>query len=265
MIANLFAMLIVYLLLRFYLPLDKLVLVIIKGNKKKEEVKEIEECPEDSEDAEPIEEEKEEPKNDDVFTKSVLRSLLYSLFFIIPFALSFIIIIKEKWAQGFIIILAMFIINFICNLLVGFINIKSKKIFGFITDIVLHILVMYFLFTKLDFNMKIVEYSNILEYILVFAFLIKPCGVFVQLLQKDLLDVDEKMFSLDGIIGLFERIIVGILMAANAVLAIPFLLAVIVFIKFKDLSDVELRNKFLLDMVTNVTIPIVGFLLLTMF
>lgn len=235
MSAVFFAMLIVYLILRYYVPMDKIVGKLLGKQSN---------ASDPQEGTSPIV---------SIEKPCFIKSFLIAIFFTLPFFL--LLFVVQTWWHAMIFIGVVFIINLSTNMIVSGMRAKCKIIYGVIYDLVIHLSAMYIFYILTPFKADVSIYSQFWELIALLLFIGKPCSVIVNELNFELFGYSIETLSLESILGVLLRIVIVLLIDFRQFLAIPFLLAVIVALRFKDLQDETSRNRVIFEILANFALP----------
>lgn len=160
---------------------------------------------------------------------------LHILLYCTPFFFSFFLL---RWYWCLLVIAISLVSHLIIDLFTCWLRKHTKRIFAFLLDQCLHIIMLFVFYKTLPFDSTVIlEYEKIIYGITIVSLLIKPSIIIVDLIMYDVFDAkkdsDEistglviSKFDVGAIIGVFERIIVLVLSIFNAITAVAIIITV---------------------------------------
>lgn len=182
------------------------------------------------------------------------------MLYVIPF---FALFFLTSWQNVLIILSSLFITHGIIDALSCYTYKKTKQTLVFILDQFLHICVLFLIYTKFTFNSLSEEYSIVVRCAFTILILVVPCSIFINKLFEDLYPetVEEKIFDIGSMIGIFERFLVVIFSYFENFAAIAIIITVKTWARTNDLKETEFRNKYLLGTLASLVLALITFII----
>ena len=186
---------------------------------------------------------------------------IHSLLYVIPFLLLFFVI---EWHWCLLIIGICLTSHWIIDLFTCWFKRKTKKIFAFLLDQAIHILILFAVYKFFDFNLNIIlGHESIIYGLTIILFLIKPSIVIVNHIFNDVFEgediKDDGKFDVGAIIGVFERIIILVLSIFNAITAVAIIITVKTWARSNDIKIKEgFGNKYLVGTLVSISLALIA-------
>ena len=189
--------------------------------------------------------------------KRLLQAFLYTVPFLLLFGMA-------DPMKVLTVIAALPLFHYALDTVSCFLRKKLNGTLVFITDQCLHAVMLFAVYTVIDFRTDVFRYEFAIKIIFAALFLTVPSAAFISELFSDLFSDTEqgKLFDVGSIIGILERILVFIFACFEDFAAIAIIITVKTWARSSDLKDkIDFRNKYLLGTLASLVLALIPFLI----
>ena len=191
----------------------------------------------------------------------------HALLYWLPFFLCFFLL---QWNWCLLVLPVTFVSHWVIDFFTCWLRKHTKRIFAFLLNQFLHIIILFIFFKILPFDSTFVlNYEKVIYGVTIIFFLIKPSIIIVDLIIYDIFDdtkvnlpngLKDSKFDVGAIIGVFERIITLVLSIFNAITAVAIIITVKTWARNKDIKkdDDNFGKKYLVGTLASLSLALIA-------